>query len=147
MWMHVDMTLSFHVPGPPVPWSRAGRNGDRYYTPDHVKAYQTEVALRANAAGAEPSLGAFSVFLRATLPIPASWTKGLKQAARDGKVHATSRPDSDNYAKAVLDACNKVIWADDSQVVELHIVKIYGDDPGLFVAVEKLPDERGRVAA
>ena len=31
--------------------------------------------------------------------------------------------DIDNLAKAILDACNGILWRDDSQIVDLHIVK------------------------
>lgn len=34
--------------------------------------------------------------------------------------------DIDNLAKAVLDACNGVLWIDDSQITELHAYKHYG---------------------
>jgi Holliday junction resolvase RusA-like endonuclease len=33
------------------------------------------------------------------------------------------QPDVDNYAKAVLDACNGIVWNDDIQVASLAIVK------------------------
>jgi Holliday junction resolvase RusA-like endonuclease len=33
------------------------------------------------------------------------------------------KPDVDNYAKAILDACNKILWDDDSQIVELKVTK------------------------
>jgi Holliday junction resolvase RusA-like endonuclease len=35
--------------------------------------------------------------------------------------------DVDNLAKGVLDALNGVAFADDSQIVELHVTKSYGD--------------------
>lgn len=35
----------------------------------------------------------------------------------------TLKPDADNVAKAVLDALNGVAWADDAQVVRLHVIK------------------------
>lgn len=35
------------------------------------------------------------------------------------------RPDVDNYAKSVLDASNKILWDDDSQIVHLHISKLW----------------------
>ena len=35
----------------------------------------------------------------------------------------TTRPDVDNYAKCVLDALNGLAYRDDSQVVDLHVVK------------------------
>ena len=41
----------------------------------------------------------------------------------------TSKPDIDNLAKFVLDACNNVLWKDDSIIVDLHLVKHYSDKP------------------
>ncbi len=35
----------------------------------------------------------------------------------------TPRADVDNYAKAVLDSFNGVLWDDDRQIVELHVNK------------------------
>jgi Holliday junction resolvase RusA-like endonuclease len=37
---------------------------------------------------------------------------------------STARGDWDNFGKAISDACNGVLWADDAQVCEAH-VKIY----------------------
>ena len=36
-------------------------------------------------------------------------------------VYKTSRGDLDNYSKALFDALNKIIWEDDSQIVDYHI--------------------------
>jgi Holliday junction resolvase RusA-like endonuclease len=35
------------------------------------------------------------------------------------------RPDVDNYAKSVLDASNKILWDDDSQITHLFISKLW----------------------
>lgn len=37
----------------------------------------------------------------------------------------TPRADVDNYAKAVLDSFNGVLWEDDRQIVELHVNKAW----------------------
>lgn len=36
-------------------------------------------------------------------------------------------PDVDNYAKAILDACNGFVWVDDKQIVALDVSKRWGD--------------------
>lgn len=36
------------------------------------------------------------------------------------------RRDLDNYLKIILDSCNKVVWNDDSQIVELILRKSIG---------------------
>lgn len=35
------------------------------------------------------------------------------------------RPDLDNYIKTVLDACQGILFADDSQVVRIYATKVY----------------------
>lgn len=37
------------------------------------------------------------------------------------------RPDLDNYAKAVLDALNGIIYTDDSRIVKMTLSKLYGE--------------------
>lgn len=38
--------------------------------------------------------------------------------------HHTSTPDAENLAKSFLDALTGLVWRDDSQVAELHLVKL-----------------------
>jgi hypothetical protein len=45
------------------------------------------------------------------------------------------KPDIDNIAKTYLDAMNGVIFVDDTQVVELHVKKVYAEKPGVDVMV------------
>ena len=47
------------------------------------------------------------------------------------------RRDLDNLSKAVLDACNRIVYQDDQQIVELHLTKSYGSkECGITMAVE-----------
>ncbi len=39
------------------------------------------------------------------------------------------KPDIDNYAKSVLDACNGVLWLDDSQIIHLYATKLWTPTP------------------
>lgn len=48
------------------------------------------------------------------------------------------KPDSDNIAKAILDALNGVAYYDDSQVVGLTVKKEYGDSARVEVEIEIL---------
>jgi Holliday junction resolvase RusA-like endonuclease len=45
------------------------------------------------------------------------------------------RPDWDNYAKLVMDACNGYLWADDSQVCSCLTTKEYGSPPRIEIEV------------
>lgn len=39
--------------------------------------------------------------------------------------YPAKRPDLENYLKLILDAANKVLWADDAQIVEIWARKVY----------------------
>ncbi len=55
------------------------------------------------------------------------------------KPHAyrTKRPDLDNLLKAVMDAGNGILWADDSCVAQIYASKIGGvSDPSVMITVE-----------
>lgn len=49
------------------------------------------------------------------------------------------RPDLDNLAKAFLDAANELLFQDDSQVVEMHLQKTYGEPGTWYQIYEVLP--------
>ena len=51
----------------------------------------------------------------------------MRKRAAEGKIKPCKKPDSDNIAKAILDALNGVAYYDDSQIVELTIKKEYGE--------------------
>lgn len=57
--------------------------------------------------------------------IPKSWTKKKAQAALNGEILPTSKPDVSNYYKLIEDALNGILYADDSQIVVQQSNKIY----------------------
>lgn len=136
--------ISFIVPGPPVAKGRARSfvlNGHvRHHTPEKTVRYESTVALMASAAMRGRPLidGPMRVTLHVAMQIPASWSNRKTQQARDGTIRPTGRPDLDNVAKAICDACNGVVWRDDSAVVELVVGKRYADAPQVAVTVEKI---------
>lgn len=141
--------VRFSVPGKPQGkarprFARMGR-GVRAYTPASTQAYERAVraaALAAMAPGTEAAYAAYTgavhVFVHAVFPVPASWPAKRRQAAFEGSIVPTVKPDSDNVAKAVLDGLRGVCFADDAQVTWLCAAKQYGPDPGLSVAVAYL---------
>lgn len=60
---------------------------------------------------------------------------------KDGKLRVrphTTKPDCDNLSKGVLDACNKVLWVDDSQIATLRVTKHWGELDGIEIHVERI---------
>ena len=137
--------IRFEVPGAP-----AGKGRPRFvratghvYTPARTGKYEGLVRLAAAQAmaGATPIASACAVSISALVPVPQSWSRKKRAAALAGQLHLTTRPDVDNYAKIILDACNGVVFVDDKQVVWLRVSKAYSDRPRLeaqIVVLENL---------
>ena len=126
--------VRFEVPGIPVAKGRArSTSTGHHYTPAKTVAYESTVALFARQAmgSARPMEGPLRLSIVATWPVPASWSKKRREAA----FWKTGKPDADNIAKTIGDACNAIVWLDDSQVVQLHCAKKYGPIPGVVVEV------------
>ena len=104
---------------------RLDRRHARMYTPDDTirneKAVAAACAEAMEAAGVPaPAYGPHEpVILNvdAYRPLPESRPKSVSSEPD------TYKPDGDNEGKLVMDALNGLVWADDAQVVDLHVVK------------------------
>jgi len=107
------------------------------YTPPKTQAYEDKVKLAAHAAmaGKQVFVDAVACVVELYAPIPQSWSKRRTQEALNGEMLPISKPDIDNVIKGIFDACNGIVWDDDSQVVELHIAKRYSANPRVAIEV------------
>lgn len=129
--MVVKNFVRIRIPGTPISQGRPraySLNGKaRVYSPQKNRTYKEVVqifamqSMRNRKATAMPLHVTISFFLE----IPKSWTKEKRLAATVGKILPTSRPDIDNYIKAIFDSLNGIAFADDSQIVSMHAVKLY----------------------
>lgn len=105
-------TLRFTIEGRPVPCQRARvyfdkRSGKRRgFTPDATREYEQRVRLFAIAAVAR-----------------ARWTfnAGDRFWFSVRIYRAAERGDWDNFAKAIADGMNEVVWPDDRCVDDAHV--------------------------
>lgn len=130
--------MKFTVPGKPVGKGRPRVTRNGTYTPKKTKDYQKLVATIAESemdnyfVHDEPLIATILCYY----PIPKNMPKYKLQLIQDGKLYPIVKPDLDNVAKAILDALNGIVYKDDNQVVELHIKKLYSDDPKVVVKIE-----------
>lgn len=114
-----SLDLTFIVPGKPVPKGRprVTKRGHAY-TPKRTKDYEAHVKQHALMARAS-----------------ARQRKAVGQCAVTIEVRkAHHAADLDNIGKAILDACNDILYEDDKQVTDLHIYKADGE-AGVTVTV------------
>lgn len=91
------------------------------------KTISAEASVKQFAAlamrGLAPFTGPLILDVTINLNRPTSWPKKRKAA----EFHATGKPDLDNIAKMLGDACNGIVWGDDSQLCEIRIRRGYND--------------------
>ncbi|HAU29822.1 MAG TPA: RusA family crossover junction endodeoxyribonuclease [Rhodospirillaceae bacterium] len=120
------------IPGKPMGKGRPRfcrhRNGGMHtYTPVATLSREQEIGWLAKKAmaGRPLLIGGVQVEIVAMFVPPPSWSKKKREEALVGWLDHTFKPDSDNCAKLVLDALNKVVWKDDGQVVTHTIEKTW----------------------
>lgn len=90
------------------------------YDPVKCKSFKEVVGWHAKIIAMEKGL---KEPVKGPIAISITFQMGL-----NGKeVYHTKRPDIDNLAKAVKDALRGVIYHDDSQIVEAHLFKRFGE--------------------
>ncbi len=115
----------------PKGWTRAVVTSDN----PKNKGWQQLVAEAAgrakDQAGAALMAGPVRLTVAFYLPRPKSLAKKVQ--------HHTKKPDLDKLIRSVKDGLTRVVWADDSQVVDVQAVKRYADvgiSPHAVVSVD-----------
>ena len=135
------MQIHFQVEGDPKGkgrprFSRFGKF-TRVYTDKQTLDYETLIkSFAAEAMGStDPLETPVSVFLYIRHPVPQSYSKKRTEACLSGLEQPCKKPDIDNIAKTYLDGMNGVVFLDDTQVVDLHVKKVYSAVAGVNVMV------------
>lgn len=127
--------LSFEIPGEPRGWARARTGGGKFFTDSKTRSEKATVAWWAKKAGAVIADGPLQLTIIAYQGIPKSASKKRRAAMLSGAERPTKKPDSDNLAKLTMDALNKVVWRDDTQVVDLTVRKFWSDEPRIQIYI------------
>ena len=107
--------ISINAEPCPCPRPRVGRWG-AYYPAKYSKWKASFSAELRRVVGVE-SICKFAGPIDVALVVSATRPRTSKLAY--------PKPDVDNFAKSVLDASNGILWNDDSQIVNLRIMKIW----------------------
>jgi Holliday junction resolvase RusA-like endonuclease len=92
--------------------------------------------VKQRAMGLFPHAEALKVVIEYHMPIPKSYSN-KKRLNAIGQPH-TKRPDLTNLAKFTEDALNHILWKDDAVIADLHVKKIYAEEPKTTISLEKI---------
>ena len=137
-------SIELRIPGDP-----RGKGRPRFYRKGNVvgthpdektAAYENLIKLAFDQAypGWEATDHPVAVRVYAYYTPPGSWSKKKQREAENGHIFKTTKPDTDNIMKAVLDALNKVAWKDDAQVVDESCCKRYFKRSELYIRIDNL---------
>lgn len=137
--------IEFFIPGKPVPKARARvvrrRDGKvMSFTPEATANFELHVKFIAAGAmqGKAPLSAPLCMDMVICLSPPQSWSRKKIDAAIEGRVLPTVKPDVSNVQKAVEDAMNGIVYIDDSQLCQINTRKCYSAHPGVKVTVKQL---------
>lgn len=126
------------IPGEPMGKGRPRLGKYGTHTPVKTQNYENlvkEMFVLSNQVSI-PDKPQLKAKITSYYSIPESSSKKKKGLMRLGDIRPTKKPDCDNVAKIILDALNKVAYADDSQVVELTVSKWYSENPRVEVEID-----------
>jgi Holliday junction resolvase RusA-like endonuclease len=136
------------IPGEPLGKARARitRAGINY-TPAKTKNYEVFVKELFAAKYGSPMLqGGLCATITAFYGLNKGdhGKHGLNKKGKDklsGTLRPTKAPDADNISKVILDALNKLAFADDSQIVSLTVEKYYAEKPRVELTLHEVGGE------
>lgn len=131
--------ITIRIAGTPVPKGRPRMTKAGFaFTPKKTRKWEDDarVMARQKMEGRSQIDGPVKVLVVAQYEPPASWPAWKRLAAIGGHIAHTSRPDLDNLEKAVCDACNEIVYRDDSQIVEKVSRKRYGNHSYVEIIIQ-----------
>jgi Holliday junction resolvase RusA-like endonuclease len=121
--------ISFRVDGQPIPQgSMKVINGHIIHSQGSaLAAWRSAIGLTAKMAGCKPTGEAVSMTLVFIMKKPKTVTR----------IDPTVAPDLDKLVRGALDALTAIAYKDDSQVIEIRAMKVYGEQPGVEIIIAK----------
>jgi Holliday junction resolvase RusA-like endonuclease len=142
----MSFMVTFKVDATPVPKGRARyvRRGNHIstYTPEKTRTYETlirDTAIEAMGSS-EPLETPVNLYLYIRVPIPKSYSKKKVEDCLNGLDKPIRKPDASNILKSVEDGMNGIVYKDDSQIVNLHVTKVYSSLAGVDICVKECLD-------
>lgn len=137
--------VEFIVPGEPQGKARHRMTKKGHtFTPARTVAYEGWIRDNyVDQVGRVELHGPLRATIRASFPIPRSKSKAATVSMLAGDILPIKKPDADNIAKVILDSLNGLAYKDDTQIIQLLVIKEYNLNPYVLVEIEELKGGQG----
>ena len=130
--------IIFKIPGEPQGKARPRITKFGTYTPEKTVNYEALIKQIASIEAKEfYQEEPLEICIDAYFTIPKSASKKKCKDMLERKILPCKKPDFDNLAKAIADACNGICYKDDAQIVRAIVNKFYADIPRVEVTLTK----------
>lgn len=124
------MKIIIEFPFPPIAKERARVTRFGAYTPARTKEFQRQIQSYARKYAPSKPL---------EIPLSVQCHFYLARPKKPKFQWPATRPDIDNYLKAVMDSLNGILWKDDSLIVQIWSGKHYTSaNPIILLRVEDM---------
>ena len=132
-------TLVVTIPGVARGKGRPRFGQGRTFTDSKTENAESWIKVCAvDQVGSPLMQGALALCMQIDVAVPVSWSRRKRADALSGALIPTCRPDLDNSCKLACDALNGIVWKDDAQIAELHVVRRYADAAQTVLRVRSL---------
>jgi Holliday junction resolvase RusA-like endonuclease len=130
----------FEIPGKPIAWKRARRNGSMYYDCQQKEKLALQWIIKSQMKHVYSPNTAFKIELQFFIPLKSTVAKKhLKtRFSNVDPMECHKIIDIDNCVKFIFDSLNGILWDDDSWIYELNAKKVYSMKPRTIMKVYPL---------
>ncbi len=126
------------IPGKPIAWKRAGRQGNIYYDQQigikNITKWHMRRKWHKPPSKALIELGCDFIF-----PFNTSFSKAKRKAMMEALTPCCKNVDLDNCLKFVLDAGQGILWLNDNQVVSFSKCgKYWGEEGSTIITFREI---------
>lgn len=135
----------FEIYGDPIPQKQTRFARGIAYDPSKKEREMIQWRIKPYAPK-DPLLGPVKLRLTFYFPVPASTSRPRRNQMLRHVIHHIKKPDADNCAYLITNAMKNIFYKDDSQIIDLHIHKRYGEEPKTVVEltpIEQIAPTRG----
>ena len=134
--------MKFEVIGTPIAKGRPRLGKFGTYTPIKTVNYENLVKISyLNATSDKLHSTPLKIEIWAIFEPTKAEKKSKKKYDKLLGQSYTKKPDIDNIAKSILDALNDVAYDDDSNVAELIVHKLYGEQAKAIISIEEIKND------
>jgi Holliday junction resolvase RusA-like endonuclease len=121
-------TSEFYIPLKVKPKGRPRFNGRIAYTDKATRDFELDVKTMLNKIyTGQPLQGPIAVQVKVFFETP-----------KRTQYKYPPRCDCDNLFKSIADACNELLWEDDSQIVKMQCSKSWSDHDHFIISIAEL---------